>query len=256
MAAIRYLAELTYEECANIVKAKPVILLPLGPLEAHGPHLPLGVDIQGAVILAELGAQQLTARGIETVIAPVIPYTLAQVAMPFPGTVTLRRETVIALLLDIAASFKQHGFQRLVIVCHHLERANLAALQEAAGEISNSGLSVLVSGAIEHCFARNNPSLLKGEHPLWDFHAGEAETAFYLWKYPQLVKEAIRVNLPPVWSDIRQKFLEGARNFFEAGAPSCYLGDPAQATAELGRRLYSILAQALAEEVEDWLRGL
>ena len=161
MASLNCLAELTYEECAALDKNNTIIILPMGPLEAHGPHLPLGVDIQGALILSEMGGSLLAARGMDIAIAPVIPYTLSDAAMPFSGTISLRRETVKVLLSDICASFLHHGFKYLVINCHHLERANMEALDQAALEIEKTGLSVLISRAIMESWA-GLPNLLKG----------------------------------------------------------------------------------------------
>jgi len=227
----------------------------MGPLEAHGPHLPLGVDFCGAVILTELAAEILAKKGIDTAIAPVLPYALSDAALPFAGTVSLSKETVISLIVDIAKSFSQHGFKNMVINCHHLERPNLAALMEAAQKASEFGLSVLVSNAILASVPKCQ-GLLKGEHPQWDFHAGEVETSLYLWRFPHLVQKDILAKLPPNWSNIREKFQQGAKDFLEAGGPKCYFGDPAQGNAELGRKIYEIEAQTMADEIVNWLDRL
>ncbi|MDH7572571.1 MAG: creatininase family protein [Clostridia bacterium] len=251
MAGVYYLAKLTYEEIDRLPRDETVIMLPMGPLEAHGPHLPLGVDFDGAVVLCDLAAELIAQRGINVAIAPAVPYALADVAMPFAGTVTLARETVTSLVLDIARSFARHGFKKMVVNCHHLEVPNLAALRAAAEAAREFGISVLVSRAIISSLPKIG-SLLKGEHPELDIHAGETETAFYLWKFPEMVRSNFR-ELPPVWIDIRRKFQEGAKDFKAAGATRGYLGDPAKASAELGARLYRIQAEALADEVEKWL---
>jgi len=59
MADVYVLAKLTYEQVECLDKNKLVVILPMGPLEAHGPHLPLGVDFCGAVILTELAAEKV-----------------------------------------------------------------------------------------------------------------------------------------------------------------------------------------------------
>lgn len=249
------LEKLTYRDVEQVRKDKTIIILPMGPLEAHGPHLPLGTDFFGAKKLCELTAPKLLERGLSVLAAPVLPYTLADVAMPFPGTVTLRRDTVVALVCDIFRSFCRHGFKHFVLLCHHLERPNLAALHEAAARVSaEEKASVLVSNAILDC-ASSSAKLLKGEHPEWDFHAGESETAFCLWSYPDLVKKDVLSTLAPNWSDIRQRFAQGARDFVEAGGPECYFGDPQKATPELGKKLYEGLSSALAEEIVGWFMG-
>ncbi|MGB9885430.1 MAG: creatininase family protein [Moorellales bacterium] len=252
MASVYYLDRLTYEEVDRLPREETVIILPVGPLEAHGPHLPLSVDINGALVLSDLAAQLLAQRGISVLIAPALPYALADVAMPFAGTVTLSRETVTSLALDIAKSFARHGFKYLVINCHHLEVPNLAALRAAAEAARQFGISVLVSRAIIDSLPQI-ASHLRSEHPELDIHAGEMETALYLWRFPEMVRNNY-LDLPPVWVNIRQKFSEGAKDFREVGATRCYLGDPAKASAEAGAELYRILAEALADEVEKWFR--
>lgn len=252
--AIFELEKMTFEEVDKLSRGETVIMLPMGPLEAHGPHLPLGVDIQGGIVLTRLAADLLSVRGHTVAIAPVVPYTIANVAMPFAGTVTLSRSTIIALVQDIAKSFALHGFKKLVINCHHLERPNLAALHEAAESAKQFAISVLVSNAILDSLPEC-ASLMKGEHPEWDFHAGEAETSFFLWKFPEAVRNNYK-NLPPNWSNLRQKFPAGAKDFKEAGGPQCYFGDPAKGDAQLGERLYTIQARILADEIDNWVRRL
>jgi creatinine amidohydrolase len=248
------LEKMTFEEVDTLPRSRTIILLPMGPLEAHGPHLPLGVDIRGAEVLTESAAELLSQRGHTIAIAPAVPYTLADVAMPFPGTVTLSRSTVIALTTDIARSFAAHGFKKLVINCHHLERPNLAALREAAKGAKDLGISILVSNAILESMAECG-RLMKGEHPEWDFHAGEGETCFFLWKFPDEVRAGYK-DLLPNWSNIREKFAAGAKDFKEAGGRQCYFGDPAKADGKTGEALYSIQARFLADEIDTWARQL
>ncbi len=250
--SIFQLETMTFEEVDTLPRDSTIVILPMGPLEAHGPHLPLSVDIRGAVILTQLGAQLLSERGYTIAIAPVVPYTVSDVAMPFPGTVTLSRSTVIGLATDIARSFAHHGFKKMVINCHHLERPNLAALREAAKGAKEFGISVLVSNAILESMPECS-LLMKGEHPEWDFHAGEGETSFFLWKFPDDVRPMYR-DLPPNWSNIRDKFASGAKDFKEAGGQRCYFGDPAKAEGKTGEALYTIQARYFADEIEKWTR--
>jgi creatinine amidohydrolase len=248
------LETMTFEEVDKLSRDETVIMLPMGPLEAHGPHLPLGVDIWGGLVLTKLAADMLSDRGCTIAIAPVVPYTISNAAMPFAGTVTLSRSTIVALVQDIAKSFARHGFKRLVLNCHHLERPNLAALHEAADGARQFAISVLVSNAILDSLPEC-ATLMKGEHPEWDFHAGEAETSFFLWKFPEAVRKNYR-HLPPNWSNLREKFAAGAKDFTEAGGPQCYFGDPAKGDAELGEKLYAIQARMLADEIDNWIKRL
>ncbi len=250
-----WLERMTFEDAAACVRSGALVMLPVSPLEAHGPHLPLGVDFFGAGTLAEKSAELLNQQHIKTVVAPVIPYALADAAMPFAGTVSLRTDTLKALVSDIARSFKKHGFRGLVIVCQHLERANLKTLQEIAAELSGAIVpTLMVNPFFTH--AETMHAMMQGEFPELDLHAGEWETAFCLWLYPRLVKMEILEDLPPNWVNLREKLYEqGCRDFVEAGGERCYFGDPSRGDPVLGRRIYEGLAKVLSEEVMDWIEG-
>jgi len=246
------LENMPFEEVDALPRESTIIILPMGPLEAHGPHLPLSVDMRGAQVLTELAADLLSAAGRTVAIAPAVHYALADASMPFPGTVSLSRATVVALTTDIARSFALHGFKRLVINCHHLERPNIAALEEAARSAREFGISVLVSSAILDSFSECG-RLMKGEHPEWDIHAGEWETSLFLWRFPDEVRPAYR-DLPAHWSNVREKFAGGAKDFCEAGGQRCYFGDPAKGESKTGQAIYTVQARFLAEEIEKWMR--
>ncbi|MBW1799355.1 MAG: creatininase family protein [Deltaproteobacteria bacterium] len=250
------LERITYIEAEEYAKKGAIVLFPISPLEAHGPHLPLSVDFLGARTLAEMSAEKLNRQGIPAVVAPLLPYALANAAMPFAGTVTLSAKTVKALISEIAASFMHHGFKGMVIICQHLERQNLNALEEISKELSGGGSPVCTVNPIK----ANEPlmqSMMKGEFPELDVHAGEWETAFCLWKCPDLVKKHMIKELPPIWVNLREKLYEqGYKDFVEAGGSQCYFGDPSPATPELGEKIYNILADALTKEVVSWLKGI
>jgi creatinine amidohydrolase len=247
------LERLTYREAENFADMGAVVLLPISPLEAHGPHLPLGVDFFGASTLADMSAVMLMEKDVPVVVAPVLPYALADVAMPFAGTISLKKSTVEALIRDIAGSFLSHGFRGMVVICQHLERPNLAALKSAAADATGAGLPVTVVNPFL-TGADKMVALMKGEFPELDLHAGEWETALCLWRFPELVKQDVLQNLPPNWVNLREKLYEqGCRDFVEAGGSQCYFGDPSCATAELGQKIYVALVSALTEEVIEWL---
>lgn len=250
------LERLTYKEAEDLAGKGAVVLLPISPIEAHGPHLPLGVDFFGASTLAELSAGMLMEKDVPVVIAPVLPYAHANVAMPFAGTVSLKEKTVKALVRDIATSFQSHGFKGLVIICQHLERPNLAALKSASDDATAAGMPVFTVNPFMTSADKMNV-LMKGEFPELDLHAGEWETAYCLWLFPELVKQDILQDLPPKWIKLREKLYEqGCKDFVEAGGTECYIGDPASATADLGKKIYQVLAHAVTVEIIEWLEKI
>src|ERR1700735_175595 len=96
----RRLAELTGGEMREIVPRRPVILLPLGSHEDQGPHAPMG-----DYLLAELVANQIAERafglGVETLVAPVIPFGGSNYFGSTPGGIALSQTTLRALLMDV-----------------------------------------------------------------------------------------------------------------------------------------------------------
>src|SRR2546422_5332265 len=100
--AVLDLAQLTWEEVRDLDRAKTVAIVPVGAVEAHGPHLPLATDVIIAEAMARAAAGRLAARGHEAVLLPAIAYTAAEFAAGFPGTISLQPATVTALLVDLA----------------------------------------------------------------------------------------------------------------------------------------------------------
>jgi len=117
--SLHYLERMTYPQIERLAGSTELALLPVGPPEAHGPHLPLGTDLIAARELCERAARNLAGSDIECLVAPLLPYCLAEVAAPFPGTITVRAEVVTALVADICRGLARSGFRRTLIVSGH-----------------------------------------------------------------------------------------------------------------------------------------
>jgi creatinine amidohydrolase len=95
---------------------QPVVAVPIGAVEDHGPHLPISTDndiLEG--VLAECGRR---AAG-DLLVLPVIPFGLDEHHMDFPGTIAIDIETTIAYLAQTAISVARHGFTHILIVNGH-----------------------------------------------------------------------------------------------------------------------------------------
>ena len=86
--AIRELAELTWEDVRDLDRSRTVALLPVGAVEAHGPHLPLGTDGLIAVAMARAAAARLEGRGIAALLLPPLEYSAAPFGAGFAGTLS------------------------------------------------------------------------------------------------------------------------------------------------------------------------
>lgn len=104
---------LTSDEIPQLDRQLPVII-PLGLVEAHGPHLTLGLDIDTAAFFARRVAE---ATGV--VLAPVIAYGFADAMREYPGTVGVTAETLSQVVHDIAVMFCYHGFRKQIYLSGH-----------------------------------------------------------------------------------------------------------------------------------------
>jgi creatinine amidohydrolase len=253
---LNHLEHMTYPQLELLAARTQLALLPVAPVEAHGPHLPLGTDLIAARELCERGAQQLAAWGVECVVAPLLSYCLAEAASPFPGTISVRAAVVSALVADICQSLARSGFTKILMISGHAEEKNLEALQRGAEEAGRAEALVRVSrwyeGALPELL-----HLLEEDHPEHDIHAGEWETALVLLREPELIDRKVLDALLPNWAtrNISERRTAGARTFPELGAPEAYSGDPRRATAETGERLYAALGEFVAQEATSLLRS-
>lgn len=253
---LNHLVRMTYPQVERLAGRTELALLPVGPAEAHGPHLPLGTDLIAACELCERGAQELAAQGVECLIAPLLPYCLAEVAEPFPGTITIQADIVAALVADICRSLIRSGFRRILVVSGHAEEENRAALQAGAEQVGFEGALVKVSRWYEDALPELL-HLLEEDHPEHDIHAGEWETALVLLRASELVDRRALESLSPNWAtrNISERRAAGARTFPELGAPEAYCGDPRRATPKTGESLYAALGEFIAEEGASLLRS-
>jgi creatinine amidohydrolase len=129
------LSELTAGEAREILGRKPVILLPLGSHEDQGPHAPMG-DYQLAERVADLIAERANTLGIETLVAPVIPFGGANYFGSTPGGIALSQTTLRALLMDVLGCLLRHHLSNLIILNGH--DGNVQCIDEVTSEIYRS----------------------------------------------------------------------------------------------------------------------
>ena len=247
---IRELAEMAWEEVRDLDRARTVAVLPVGAIEAHGPHLPLGTDVIIAHAMARAGAERIEDQGLGTVLLPPLPFTAAPFGAGFAGTLSIAPSTVTAVVLDLARELTRHGFAALAIANAHLDPAHLGALAEAGARAREQGLLPVVCPDI----SRKPWALrLTEEFRSGACHAGRFEGSIVLAVRPDLVREPVRRALAPNPASLSGAIRTGARTFEEAGGPRAYFGWPADATAEEGRASVEALSRILADAVREAL---
>ena len=233
-------ASLAWPRVKALADSGAIALLPVGSTEAHGPHLPLSVDVVIAEeVCRRLGAR-LQARGRDTVIFPAVPYGLTDFAASFAGTVSLGADVTRGLISGVLEGIARHGFTRIGVINHHLEPAHFAVVHEAAKLArEKTGATIVVP---DHRKKPHGPRL-GDEFTHGGSHAGRYETALMMAAAPQLVDESARRVLPELAVDLPAKIKAGARDFHACGGPDAYFGAPAAATADEGEALLDLLAE-------------
>ena len=239
----------TWPEVEAYLQTSRGIILPIGSTEQHGPIGLIGTD----AICAEI-----VARGVgdtaDAMVGPTIGVGMAQHHMAFPGSVTLRPSTLIALLRDIVELLAVHGFERFYFVNAH--GGNIATVSAAFSEIY-AARSMAPGGNVApiKCRLRNwwqGEGVGQIAKELYGdaegSHATPSEVAMTQFAYPEAIK---RAPLDPPIAP-RGDFTDAAdyRRHFPDGRIG---SNPALATPEAGKRLYDAAVTGLAKDYQRWM---
>ena len=123
------MGELTAGEAREVYARRPIVLLPLGSHEDQGPHAPMG-DYLSAERMAEKIAFRSVDKGVETVVAPVLPYGGADYFGAMPGGIALSQAALRAVLTDIFACLTRHRLTRIIVINGH--GGNVQAVHDTA----------------------------------------------------------------------------------------------------------------------------
>jgi creatinine amidohydrolase len=230
-----------------------VLVLPLGSVEQHGRHMPVGTD----TMLAQAVALAAAGKSDRTVVLPPPWYGFSAHHMRFPGTVTLRAETLIALCEDIVGSVVRHGFRRILIVNGH--GGNGGVIDVLASTLGHRHYGKARIAALTYFqLARDAIAALRKSKSGGMGHAGEFETAMVQHLRPDLVGiEDAATHYPDAGSAYLTTDLLGAsavRVYHDFGdlSPSGTLGDPGLASPEAGAAFFVAVTDALAAFIEDF----
>ncbi len=241
-------ANLTWPEAEEAARRGAALILPVGSVEPHGPHLPLDTDVIIAEAMAERAAQILRTGGDEAWVLPSLPYAVTDFSAGFGGGVSVGPDAVTTILTDACAALARQGIKRIALANAHLEPRHLESLRAAVEAARRaSGAGVVFPDLTSKRWAR----MLTEEFRSGACHAGQFETSIVLARRPAAVREEIRRGLPPNPLSLSRAIRDGAATFREAGGPQAYFGDPAAATAEEGRSTIETLATILATAIRE-----
>jgi creatinine amidohydrolase len=242
--------DLTSPQVAELLtgERKPVLLLPIGAVEPHGPHAPLGTDgIISAGMCARAEAQ-LAGSDIAVLTLPALPYGVTRFAAAFPGAISVNEDTLLAIVVDVCNSLVAQGLRRIVVVNNHFEPEHVATLRRAVAMVNLDTVAYL------DLVRRHNAERLTDEFRSGACHAGRYETSLVLAAYPSLVDTAAMRELPELEVNMATAMREGRSDFLAMGMEAAYCGDPAAATAAEGESTFDTLTAMLVEVIRDVAR--
>ncbi|MDF1508123.1 creatininase family protein [Robertmurraya sp. DFI.2.37] len=232
-------------EVKEKIMAKKVAILPIGAVEAHGPHLPLGTDN----LLAERLSAKLAER-INGFVLPTLPYGQVWSLKNFPGSINVSNESLISMLYDIGESLYRQGFQIFAMVNGHL--GNAVAMKEAARKLYEKypGLTVLYlfypgTGKIIS-EVRETPA----SHGTY-FHADEIETSYMLYLAPEFVQMEKALNdMPtiPMSADVTP-------TPWEEFTETAVLSDATLARVDKGEKIIKVALDNMVQLIEQMKEG-
>lgn len=263
-----YLPHMTSPEVSALLETSDMVIIPVGSLEQHGNHLPIGTDFINGVERCKLIGQER-----DVLVAPVLMAGQSPYHMGFAGTITLKAETIIQVHMEAVESLIRHGFRRFMIMnAHGGNRAITTLLVDQINQ-RTAGVAVDFGEAIRPFLATSNGE--PGE--VLDRHAGTPETSASLYLMPTLVEldeaEAAELTLPEHLRRMLPDVLAGdptaLRLFLAEGLKAEETGkktsslemtpigvwgerDPAEGSAERGEADTRRLVDAAVQFIDRW----
>ena len=239
------------------IARQPVVLLPFGTIEDHGPHLPINTD---NVIVEALCLEAARRAPDDMLVMPVVPYGLDEHHMDFPGTVSVDMQTLLGYVSDVAIGAARHGFTHLLVVDGHGSNAPLADLV-ARRVVLETGIvcgAISPNAAIDPTLAEPTLSQLRSSGPGGVAHAGEYETALMLHLRPDLVhmeravREMGQLKLTYFNWDQGEPSVLSWQDWWSRMSESGVCGDPTVATPEFGRAVFETTVDNLVRFVREF----
>lgn len=246
--------ELTSPEVDALDRDGTVLVLPLGSVEQHGNHMPLGTDTMLSQAVSLAAAERMAGR---VAVLPPPWYGFSAHHMRFAGSITLRAETLMAMADDIVASLVQHGFRRILIVNGH--GGNGGVIDVLASTLGHKHYGrARIAATTYFQLAREAIARLRQSEPGGMGHACEFETAMIQHLRPELVRldRAATTYPDPGSRYLTTDLLGGSpiRVYHDFGdlSPSGTLGDPSLATPDKGAAFFDAVVGELVAFIEDF----
>ena len=245
--------EMWRHEFEEAVKHGPVVIVPTGSVEQHGPHCPVDVDISAPFHIAVETARRISEFPV--IVSPPIWSGFAHYNMGFAGTISLGMETYRNLVLDVCRSIFANGFKRIILLNGH--GGNRAPNQTVMHQISEENIFVLALSWWE--LVPDEMAKLSTSDGDDVGHGGEWETSVQLHLRPHLIARDRMVadrDLTNPFSAEVQKFIRGWGAFAERRRDTKngtgVMGNPLVASPEKGKALFEATCTRLEKVVREF----
>lgn len=235
---------------AAAIGRDPVVVLPVGSVEQHGRHLPVGCDANSAEAVALRAAKAFEIREQPLLVLPALWYGFSPHHMSFAGTITLRSETFLTAVQDIVESVLSQGVRRVVILNGH--GGNVSSLDVVAARLGHTwhGRARIVAVTYFHLAALRQAEFRESSMGGMG-HACEFETSVQLALHPDLVDMLAAVSCYPTPPSPRQSTdlfgssLVRSYHDFKDLSPTGTFGDPALGSTDKGETILRICVEEL-----------
>lgn len=255
---ILQLKELNSRQIQSLDKSKTVVLIPGGILEEHGPYLPSFTDGYWNEKLTDTIAKAIAAKkDWNVVIFPTIPLGNSGandvgLKYSFPGTYTVRFETLRAIFMDLATELGEQGFKNVFIIHGHGAPNHQRALDQAAGFFNETyhGKMINLMGLTQIILNWFEASKTQEQQKEDGFtlHAGMAETSSMLYIAPHLVDSSYK-NATPFTGSSMEELVQIAQRPDWKG----YFGSQRLGTFDFGRQAWNNNSKMFTQYVLDIL---
>jgi creatinine amidohydrolase len=233
---------------------RAALLLPVGTVQPHGSHNPVGTDLLISERMCFDACRALAQQGIQAAILPALPYGATRYFDEFPGCFPCRPSTLHASIVDICGELARQGVHRLALVNNNYTPEHMSAIYSAIAE-ARQRLGVRVHYMdITHPHQERRPQIPQA-YVEGDFHGGQYETSLMLASNSSLVDEGRRVALPSVSIDLVAAIQGGINSTVPLQLNDAYIGHPAKASASQGQQTYKVLCEMLQHTIRRMLAG-
>lgn len=249
-----FLDDLSGPEASSRLGDSSTVIVPVGAIEQHGPHMPLSVDY----VIADEAAKAVIRRlgdDLDVWMVPTLPYSKSNEHAWSRGTIWLSNDTMHRVLDDIARCVAFSGAKRLVFLNGHGGNSTLLNVACREARLAHGLLTFLVHPFVPPAYSAPDPDAAAATELGMGIHGGLDETSVMLHLRPDLIDMTKAVRNVPEWlADHDHVKFGGSVQFgwlSDDFGPDGHIGDPTGATPELGKELFERAVDFLCDQLRE-----